>query len=113
MVGKSYGYYPNASETHLIVNFVCGQRHLGAAIGSSIHIQQYGNDEVQTWVQEIRCLSDIATSQPHAAYAVHGVSSYWNFLSRTIPHISRLYQPLENVIHQVFIPSLTGHPHCL
>ena len=54
------------------------------------------------------------TSQPHAAYAafVHGLSRRWTFLSRTIPGISNLLQPLENAIHQVFIPSLTGRPPC-
>ena len=59
-------------------------------------------------------LAEIASTQPHAAYSafVHGLSSRWTYLSRTIPGISDLLQPLENAIHQVFIPSLTGCPPC-
>ncbi len=54
-------------------------------------------------------LAEIATSQPHAAYAafVHGLSSRRTYLSRTIPGVSDLFQPLEDAIHQVFIPAKT------
>ena len=38
------------------------------------------------------------------------VSSQWNYLLRTIPDISDLLTPLEKVIHQTFIPVLTGRP---
>ena len=45
-------------------------------------------------------LAEIATSQPHAAYAafVHGLSSRWTYLSRTIPEVSDLFQPLEDAM---------------
>ena len=62
------------------------------------------------WTQEVLQLAEITTSQPHATYSafVHGLSSRWTYLSRTIPGVSDLFQPLEDTIHQVFIPSLTG-----
>ena len=41
---------------------------------------------------------------------MHGVSSRWMFVSRTVPFDSVVFQPLEDVIRQVFIPSLTGCP---
>ncbi len=44
---------------------------------------------------------------------IHGISSCWSYLQRTtipVPNIKDLLQPLENAIHQVFIPTLTGHP---
>ena len=49
-----------------------------------------------------------------ATYAafVHGLSSRWTYLSRTIPEVSDLFQSLEDAIHQLFIPSLTGRPPC-
>jgi hypothetical protein len=74
----------------------------------------YVKEKVQIWTQEINQLADIAISQPHAAYAgfVHGLSCRWNYLQRTIPDIGHLFQPLEDAIHQKFIPSLTGRPPC-
>ena len=130
--GKGFGYHPNASKTHLIVKEQClenakqqfagtnvnitveGKRHLGAAIGARKYTEQYVIDKVRTWTMEVNQLADIATSQPHAAYAafVHGLSHRWTFLSRTIPEISNLFQPLEDAIHQMLIPALTGRPPC-
>ena len=53
----------------------------------------------------------IASTQPYAAYAAftHGLSSHWTYISRTIPDIQNLLLPLENAIHQHFIPALTKH----
>ena len=129
--GKGFGYYPNASKTHLIVkaqflekakqlfagtnvNITTeGKRHLRAAIGSRAYTEHYVQKKVM-WTQEINQLANIATSQPHAAYAAftHGLSSRWTYLTRTIPDIHHLFKPLEDSIHQVFISSLTGHPPC-
>ena len=130
--GGCFGYHPNASKTHLIVKeqfldearrqfqgtnvniTVHGKRHLGAAIGSREYTEQYVDDKVKVWTQQLLQLAEISTSQPHAAYAafVHRLSSRWTYLSRTIPEVSDLFQPLEDAIHQVFIPSLTGRPPC-
>ena len=60
-------------------------------------------------------LSEVAITQPHAAYAAftHGLSSHWTYISRTIPHIQDLLSPLETAgIHQHFIPALTGREAC-
>ncbi len=93
---------------------VQGKRHLEATIGSREYTKRYVGDKVKMWTQEMLLLAEIATSQPHATYAafVHGLSSCWTYLSRTIPEVSDLFQPLEDAIHQVFIPSLTGCPPC-
>ncbi len=66
------------------------------------------------WTQELNQLSEVATSQPHAAYAgfIHGLSNRWTYLQRTIPDINCLFQPLEDAIQQTFIPALTGRPPC-
>ena len=67
---------------------------------------------VDEWVNEVRCLSDIARTQPHAAYSafVHGLTGHWSHIMHTIPDIGNLLAALENVIHQEFIPSLSGRP---
>ena len=54
-------------------------------------------------------LSDIANTQPRAAYTAltHSLSSKWTFVTRTVPSIGDLRQPLEDILQQKFIP-LTG-----
>ena len=39
---------------------------------------------------------------------MHGLSSHWLFVSCTVPSDGAVFQPLEDVIRQVFIPALTG-----
>ena len=130
--GPTFGYHPNGSKTHLVVKeeheerarqifrdtdiqiSIHGKRHLGAALGSRTFTEEYVRDKVQGWLQEISHLSEIAISQPHAAYAafVHGLSSRWSYLSRTIPDIDDLLLPLEAAIQQTLIPALTGRATC-
>ena len=55
-------------------------------------------------------MAGFAESQPHAAYCAFthgGLSSRWMFVSWTVPFDS---QPLEDVIRQLFIPTLSGCP---
>ena len=55
-------------------------------------------------------LSNIARTQPHAAYSVftHGLVNKWSYIMRTIPDISDLQVPLDEAIDIYFIPALTG-----
>ncbi len=131
-LGLTFGYYPNGSKTHLIVKpehkeiarqlftdtgvnvSIEGKRHLGAALGSRTFTEEYVTNKVQGWVQEITRLAEVATTQPHAAYAAftHGLSSRWSYISRTIPDIHDLLLPLETAIHQLLITALTGRAPC-
>ena len=131
-IGPGYGYFPNSCKTHLIVKpehashatavfegtdikvTTSGHKHLGAVVGSSDYRDEYVSERVKEWITEIKILSDIAKSQPHAAYSafVHGLTGHWSHIMRTIPDIKHLLMPLEDVIHQVFIPSLTGRLAC-
>ena len=128
--GPSFGYHPNGSKTYLVVKqeyeevakaaFIDtdvhittqGKRHLGAALGSKSFTEEYVNNKVQGWTDDIMNLAKVASSQPHAAYAayMHGLSSRWSYLLRTISDIGDLLQRLENAIHQHLIPALTGQP---
>ena len=130
--GAGYGYNPNGAKTHLVVKAdhfekarelfegtginvtTEGKRHLGAAIGSRSYTVEYVNGKVRKWSEEIIQLANIAKTQPHAAYCAytHGLSSRWTFLSRTIPDVAELLQPLEDAIQQHLIPALTGRPPC-
>ena len=127
-----FGYHPNASKTYLVVKqehedsarevfadtdvriTTHGKRHLGATLDSKTFTEEYVNDKVQGWTKDIMNLAEVASSQPHAAYAayVHGLSSCWSYWLRTVSDIDDVLQPLENIIHQHLIPALTGRPSC-
>ena len=136
--GPKYGYFPKPSKCILVVKpdrvekaqsvfkgtgvnvqtegskdsgveiITTGTRHLGAAVGTDAFKQEYVKKKVDVWIQVVKTLSVIATSEPHAAYAAytHCLQSYWTFLCRTMPGNAELFQPLEDVIRQVFIPAL-------
>ena len=126
-----YGYYPNANKTWLIVKdsiheeaksmfkstgvsiTVEGKRHLGAAIGTNSFVKSYVERKISGWILELDRLSSIALTQPHAAYAafIHGLKSKWTYLSRTIPGIGDMLEPLENTIRQPF-PTFPHWPKC-
>ena len=129
--GPKFGYFPNASKTWLVVKSQnlasaasttfadtgvqvtsVGRPYLGAAIGTRDFVHSYIESKVSAWVDELDCLATIAKSQPHAAHSAftHGFSNKWSYLSRTIPDISPLLQPLEFQIRSKLIPSLTGQP---
>ena len=126
--GPSYGYYANAKKTWLVVKeahytsalsafhgtnlniTTIGKPHLGAPLGTQSFVTQYVKAIIDNWVNNVIALSHIATTQPHAAYSAftHGLVHKWSYLARTVPDITRLFQPLEDVIRTKFIPCLTG-----
>ena len=101
-VSPLYGYFPNGSKTHVlaksnhveaakeifkgtgVVISTEGERYLGGAVGKSSFVRQNVKRKVEGWVNEVKKLSKIAETQPHAAYAAytHGLSSKWNYLLR-------------------------------
>ena len=126
--GPSFGYHPNPAKTWLIVKegnldqatnifgssgvniTSSGQKHLGAALGSTEFVKKFVKKKVSKWCEEVICLSTIAKREPQAAYAafVHGVIHLWNYILKTIPNISELLTPLEEAIRYQLIPAITG-----
>ena len=129
-LGPSYGYYANGSKTWLVVkkefqsmattifgntqvNITSeGRPHLGAPVGSSEYVSKFVNDKMQQFSKELKLLSAIAVTQPHAAFAAytHGLTSKWSYLTRTIPSISDHLKVLDDILSLDFIPTLTGRP---
>ena len=85
-----------------------GARHLGAAVGTIEFQRDYVRKKVDAWIESVRTLSEIAETEPHAAYSAytHCLQSNWTFLCRTMPGKAEWFQPLEDTIRQVFIPKL-------
>jgi hypothetical protein len=87
-----------------------GKRHLRSAIGSCSFVECYVEGKVSEWKGELERLSEIATTQPQAAYAAltHGLVSKWTYLARTTPNIASLLEPLEQIIRHKLLPAITG-----
>ena len=87
-----------------------GRPHLGTTLGSQEFVDQYVTDKVLQWNKELLLLVDVPKIQPHTAYTafIHGYIHKFSYLSRTIPSIDRLLQPLEDCICSQLIPALTG-----
>ena len=126
--GSDYGYHANATKTWLVtkpqhlqaatsafsgtkVNITAeGRPYLGTAIGTKEYCDQFVEERVTKWCNELERLVHIAETEPHAAYAAftHDLTSKWNYLSCTTPNISDHLAPLETIIRTKFIPTLTG-----
>lgn len=125
--GPSYGYYANASKTILIVKssrleaaqslfagtgvqFADGARDLGGAIGSDSYTSVFLEGKVKRLCEQVAHLSTIAKVSPQAAHSafLHGIRHKWTYLQRIHPGVSSLFEPLERVIREKFIPALLG-----
>ncbi len=89
-----------------------GRPYLGAAIGTEKYMEEHVKSKVAKWAENITTLSSFAKTQPHASYAAltHGLMSKWTYLSRVMPAIGQLLQPLDECIQANLIPALTGRP---
>ena len=74
-----------------------GRPYLGAPLGNPDYVQSFVSNKVNSWMEEINVLSDVALSQPHAALAAftHGMIHKFTYLCRTTPDIDQLLSPLE------------------
>ena len=130
-LGPKFGYYPEPSKSWLIVkpSFLSktsifadteikvtteGKRHLGAVVGNTKFKEEYINEKIKVWIQEIRMLSEIAKTEPQASYScfVSGYRHKMTYCMRTVPGIEHLLQQLDDVITTEFIPAITGGVTC-
>ena len=127
-IGSQYGYFPNASKSILLVKEEHQERAqhlfrncnisivtegacvLGSPIGTSEYVNNWMDNKVQSWVDEITTLSTIVRTQPQSAFSAltHGIMSHWTYILRTCPDISTHLIPLGNTLRTVFIPALTS-----
>ena len=126
--GKKCGYPVNGSKSWLIVKSDVladeakrvfgdevnvtteGQSHLGAVIGSLEFKDQYCREKVLRWKGELEALSEIARSQPHAAYTVFtkGYKSKFTYFRRTIESFEDYVDPIQEATDDLRLPTLFG-----
>ena len=85
-----------------------GKRHLGATISSENFRAVYAIEKVQEWCEEVKKLSKYAKTQPQAAFAAfcHGEQRRFSYFMRIIPGMEKFMEPLDETIHNIFLPSL-------
>ena len=127
--GQKLGYYVNESKSWLIIKdrtkletakqifgdsnikFTCeGKRHLGAAIGTNEFRIQYVSEKVEEWCKEMKRLSALAKTQPHAAFSayIHGEQHKFTYFLRTTEGMNELTKPLDDIIMNTFLPAIFG-----
>jgi len=64
----------------------------------------------QKWSDELTLLTEIAVTQPQAAYTcfVSGYQHRFSYFIRTIPKMEEYLQPIKDIIRHQFIPAITG-----
>ena len=88
-----------------------GRPYLGAPLGSPEFKSVFLQERVCQWRNDVIQLFNFASSQPHAAYSamIHGLSSRWTFLTRTVCDLSSQLAPLEEAIRLHLLPKLCLH----
>ena len=92
-----------------VYSFVKSKWLLGSVIGTKSFREQYIENKVEDWVKDLQLLSNYAQDDPQAAYSALtiGLWSWWTHF-QTVPDMSELFVPLENVIIEQLIHTLTG-----
>ena len=125
--GPRFGYYPEPHKSCLVVKesmiplaqqlfgdlgikITTSNRLLGGVIGDLSGCNAFVSDKVQGWIALIHTLSDIAVTQPQAAYSAYtkSLQNEWTFLQRVTPDCQSLFLDLESAISKSFIPALFG-----
>ena len=86
-----------------------GKRHWGAVIGSIEYHENYVTQKVNTWLDELNILCDIARIAPQAEYSCF-VNGYKHkvYIMRTIPKMCTQLEKIDELILTKFIPEITG-----
>ena len=124
--GKKYCYLVNGSKSWLTVKSGVltdeakrvfgdevnvtteGQRH--SVIGSQEFRDQNCREKILRCKGELEALSEIARSQPHAAYTVFskGYKSKFTYFMRTIESFEDYVDPIQEAIDDLLLPTLFG-----
>ena len=94
----------------LVLNFVSGNRYLGAYLGPQAELEAWVKPQVEAWAHGVKVLAKIARRHPQSDYAGLGMllQSESHYLQRTVPGFSTLMGPIEEALRDKFFPSLFG-----
>ena len=125
--GPKFGYYPKACKSWLVVKedkleeaerifqdtniniTTKGRKYLGGFVWIKEGSENYVNELVAEWVLQLEELAKIAMSEPQAAYSsfAAGFKHKLTYFIRTIPDLSEILKPVDDVINNKLIPAIT------
>ena len=87
-----------------------GKKCLSAAIVSNEFTVKYVTEKVNEWYEGPKTLSDFAKSQPQATYAAFRFceQNKYSYFLRTIPSMSELMKPVDEIIQNDLLPTIIG-----
>ena len=125
--GPSYGYFPNPNKSYIVVHpssvasaeqifgplgvqAVRSHRFLGGILGDVPAELLFVQEKVKQWATDVQHLSQLAISQPQAAYVAltKSLQCEWIYIQLVISNCCASFTPLESTIHSSFLPSLFG-----
>ena len=125
--GPAFGYFPEPSKSFLIVDkqyaeeahhifdkysitVVEGKRFLGGFIGDGNEKDIYLKKKELEWVDKFGKFSFVAKTDPQCALSglTKSLQAEWNFSHRVLGGSSQLFQPLENLLTEKFLPKILG-----
>jgi hypothetical protein len=88
--------------------FSDGERYVGGFLGSSTSLEKWLTPQIDAWVDAIHSLASVARKYPQSAYAAltKSLQAEWQYLQRVLPNSGPAFQPIEDAIHNTFLPSL-------
>ena len=127
--GPKFGYFPKASKSWLVVkeeklqlaeelfrgteiNITTeGRKYLGGYVGTEEGCRKYFKELCDEWCSQLEELSKIARTEPQAAYSAFtaGFKHKLTYFLRTIPNLTELLKPIDEIINDKFLPAITEH----
>ena len=86
-----------------------GRKYLGGFVGTEEGSEKYVEELCKVWIAQIEELSKIAKCEPQAAYSAFtaGFKHKFTYYIWTIPNLSEVLKPLDDVINNQFLPAIT------
>jgi hypothetical protein len=93
------------------VKIVTGHRFLGGFLGDDTGNALYVQKKIEQWCEHVKRLSKIAVNQPQAAFAgfTKSLQCEWNYLQRVVSGCGQLFNSLERIIADEFLPAVFGN----
>ena len=78
-------------------------------MGTTEGKETYVRELVEEWVAQLEVLAEVAKCEPQAAYSsfTSGFKHKLTYFIRTMPNISEILKPVDEVINNKFIPAIT------
>ena len=79
-----------------------GQRFLGGYVGDCECTEEYIHQWVQNWVHHMEKLTNVAKSQPKAAYTAltKSLQFEWTYLQGVTPNCATAFAPLNHILFE-------------